>query len=493
MMRTVAENASSLDRMTAAFQGYAAVMDVMEAMDPKPTNDWIQAVETVNDAMDALSKGGATKSQVADFRAEAMSSISGNFDRAVAADMKSLVDPIGSEMDELSTRAKELRRTARITGGDMSAVNEYIAQMASDIRAEGRGFDRDLGQQIREIERPWAASLEAISIMEDDLLKQAREVGGSTSRVYTLIEAEMGQLKESRISYLKGIDQQIAALRGKDEAAALIEWEIWADQMRAEAEAAGAMSTASGRRKVETLIDLRKQEIAEIAGTTAAIEALIDKAQSLQDWVDASVLGSNSSLTSEKKLTEAQAQFSEQMALGVDADVSALTGAADALLSASKDYYGGTATAGFGAMEKWVYSSIAQIGEALGQTIDIPAFADGGFHAGGVRLVGELGPEIEATGAARYWSAAKTAEMLAPRMVAPMAFPQMSFGSDMMAPLIREIAGLRQDNATLRDEVKRLRAAVEGAGVATVAAVDRGTAVQGETARATRMMARVAR
>jgi tape measure domain-containing protein len=490
MMRTVAENASSLDRMTAAFQGYAAVMDVMETMDPKPTNDWLQAVETVNDAMDALARGGATKSQMTDFRAEAMSSISGNFDRAVAADMKSLVDPIGSAMDDLSIRAQELRRTARLTGGDMSAVNAYVAQMSRDIRAEGRGFDRDIRQQTLEIKRPWVASLEAISIMEDDLLAEAKKVGGSTKRVHSLIKAEMDQLKEGRASYLKGLDQQIAALQGNEGKAALLEWEIWVDQFRAEAEAAGAMSTASGRQRVETLIDLRKQEIAGIDGTTAALQAMIDKAKSLQDWVNSTILGSDSSLTSEQKFIEAQSQFSEQASLGKRADIAALTGAADALLSASQDYYGGTATAGFGAMEKWVYSSIAQIGKALGQAIDIPAFADGGFHAGGVRLVGELGPEIEATGAARYWSAAKTAEMLAPRMVAPMSFPQMSFGSDMMAPLVREIAGLRQDNATLRDEVKRLRSAVEGAGVATVAAVDRGTAVQGETARATRMMAR---
>ncbi|QRI88669.1 hypothetical protein JQN63_20250 [Delftia lacustris] len=34
----------------------------------------------------------------------------------------------------------------------------------------------------------------------------------------------------------------------------------------------------------------------------------------------------------------------------------------------------------------------------------IPRFEDGGFHAGGLRLVGERGWEIEATGPARYWN-----------------------------------------------------------------------------------------
>jgi hypothetical protein len=42
----------------------------------------------------------------------------------------------------------------------------------------------------------------------------------------------------------------------------------------------------------------------------------------------------------------------------------------------------------------------------------IPAFARGGTHAGGLRLVGEEGPELEVTGAARIYSAGQTRDML---------------------------------------------------------------------------------
>ncbi|MGP9804484.1 hypothetical protein [Paracoccus sp. NSM] len=42
----------------------------------------------------------------------------------------------------------------------------------------------------------------------------------------------------------------------------------------------------------------------------------------------------------------------------------------------------------------------------------IPGFANGGDHAGGLRVVGERGPEIEATGPARYWTADQTKRML---------------------------------------------------------------------------------
>lgn len=42
----------------------------------------------------------------------------------------------------------------------------------------------------------------------------------------------------------------------------------------------------------------------------------------------------------------------------------------------------------------------------------IPGFANGGYHNGGLRIVGERGPELEATGAARYFSANQTRDML---------------------------------------------------------------------------------
>ncbi|WP_212644925.1 hypothetical protein [Delftia sp. PE138] len=47
-----------------------------------------------------------------------------------------------------------------------------------------------------------------------------------------------------------------------------------------------------------------------------------------------------------------------------------------------------------------------------GAAVGVPAFAGGGLHSGGVRLVGERGPELEVTGPARYWSSAQTQALL---------------------------------------------------------------------------------
>ena len=66
----------------------------------------------------------------------------------------------------------------------------------------------------------------------------------------------------------------------------------------------------------------------------------------------------------------------------------------------------------FGGLGDWVKSAI-------------PKFALGGDHAGGYRIVGEDGPELEATGAARYFNAAQTRAMMgggdggAPELITP--------------------------------------------------------------------------
>lgn len=90
--------------------------------------------------------------------------------------------------------------------------------------------------------------------------------------------------------------------------------------------------------------------------------------------------------------------------------------------------FGGARDAILNAITDW--RTLNQIGEkyymhAVGGVADVirvkvlqlggtPSFEHGGLHAGGLRLVGERGPELEVTGPARYWSAAETRALLAP-------------------------------------------------------------------------------
>ncbi len=71
----------------------------------------------------------------------------------------------------------------------------------------------------------------------------------------------------------------------------------------------------------------------------------------------------------------------------------------------------------------------------------IPAFAAGGFHSGGLRLVGENGPELEVTGPARIHNARQTAAALR---------------GDSNAELVSELRALRQEVARQGGELRSI-------------------------------------
>ena len=103
-------------------------------------------------------------------------------------------------------------------------------------------------------------------------------------------------------------------------------------------------------------------------------------------------------------LAAATAQYQETLAL-------AQTGDADALAALTTD-----AQAYLDAVERSastgtdVIIARSQVASDLSGTV--PAFATGGSHTGGLRLVGENGPEIEATGPSRIFSNSDTKKML---------------------------------------------------------------------------------
>lgn len=57
-------------------------------------------------------------------------------------------------------------------------------------------------------------------------------------------------------------------------------------------------------------------------------------------------------------------------------------------------------------------ASIARQGRLNGESVQVPGFASGGLFSGGLRLVGERGPELEVTGPSRIYNANQTAAML---------------------------------------------------------------------------------
>ncbi|WP_160477526.1 tail tape measure protein [Cereibacter sphaeroides] len=99
--------------------------------------------------------------------------------------------------------------------------------------------------------------------------------------------------------------------------------------------------------------------------------------------------------------------------------------------------------------------------------LDVPGFAAGGLHAGGLRLVGELGPELEATGPSRIHSAGRTADILG----------GAAMGASEVAGAVRdlqaELVALRAENAQIARELAEMKVwARKGAEASTATAKD---------------------
>jgi hypothetical protein len=80
----------------------------------------------------------------------------------------------------------------------------------------------------------------------------------------------------------------------------------------------------------------------------------------------------------------------------------------------------------------------------------VPGYAAGGDHDGGWRIVGENGPELEATGAARIFNASQTRDLMS----------RFNNPTDNSAALAVEVRQLRKDNETKDQALERALAAI---------------------------------
>jgi hypothetical protein len=88
------------------------------------------------------------------------------------------------------------------------------------------------------------------------------------------------------------------------------------------------------------------------------------------------------------------------------------------------------------------------------KTLKAAGFASGGYHTGGLRIVGEKGPELEATGSSRIWNAKDTSSMLSGGSDAVVAaIEETNSKLDAMATTQR---GMAKDLGALEDMVLRV-------------------------------------
>ena len=145
--------------------------------------------------------------------------------------------------------------------------------------------------------------------------------------------------------------------------------------------------------ELEKLYGLKRQQVLDqnLQGIAGSWKAFINGLQ----------FGELSALSPADQLANARAQYEASKGVGG----ATFREAASTYLGLQRQAYGSTQSFAD------LYAEVIALAKQFGGISDLPGFAAGGEHKGGWRIVGERGPELEATGAARYFSHAQTAAM----------------------------------------------------------------------------------
>lgn len=210
---------------------------------------------------------------------------------------------------------------------DLSNLDQAVA----DLQTAGYLINRDYVQAEPLSEA--AAAIRQITDAFDPLIDSANRLGIATADLY----AEQNRLiNQLRSDYNESIDQAILAITDPLQAA-LNEADRVAEERLRNARDLGADLV-----DVERLNALERQRIIE-EHNAQTNQALLSANQSIEQYLTGLRSGPGSYLSSGARLANAEAEFDRLLALARGGDVTAragLAGAADNLLSASRDQFG---------------------------------------------------------------------------------------------------------------------------------------------------------
>ncbi|GAA6176944.1 phage tail tape measure protein [Sulfitobacter pacificus] len=158
---------------------------------------------------------------------------------------------------------------------------------------------------------------------------------------------------------------------------------------------------------------LQSNNASQLAALDAQMNALLGIDNSVLSLGDA-IAGFQSAKGAVSKAVDVAAPASTQFAagsFGAKLDAIYMAELGRGVKQAGLDFYGGHYVNGL-SLEDIQRDIMGSAEAAQYAATGIPAFASGGYHGGGVRLVGENGPELEVTGPSRIYSAPQTRNMM---------------------------------------------------------------------------------
>ena len=394
-------NAKMVEDATAATnKAFAGVQRAIQSASAAAEKAITTTYNALNKALQTQRDSATITQQVA----------SDNYDQA-----KSLFDMIHGQLSDLlgggmtAAQGSEFLTNA-IASGKATGYLPSQDELSKAISAARSGTDAANFTTAFEMRRSQMLLVDQLTALED--------VAGEQ---FTTAEKQLKAAEEQ----LARIDYQIEQARTQ------YETDLASNKAYYEQQLAYAQAQVDTLRGVDT-------SIKSVAAAMNDLAAAIRSEASLSATKAASVAASQPYSISDTA-AERAAKVQAQTGVSVSSSDSALVQAAKVLYQST---HGGASTAEYNAAAAAVGGNI---GAALGwdgsmagtETLrSIYGFADGGFHNGGLRIVGEHGPELEATGPARYWSNSQTSALMQ--------------GGDVAA----EIRALRDEVTELRYEAR---------------------------------------
>jgi tape measure domain-containing protein len=344
----------------------------------------------------------ATLQSLVDERVRAIEDTASAFDDIIASlrDFRQELEFIAGDTGPfaLSIRRAQFEGVARRAAlGDIEAaqslpdVGRGLLEVAAEQSATREDFLRELARVRNGVDAAEATALRQKSIQEQQLDALREQVEG-------LVDLNASQLTiEQAVANLETAEAAVQTASRQLEALGLINTSVLSldDRLRELAAALGVAVT-------------ERQRIAATGGVTQAVQTQVAAVQAANSVVN----GLAATIVTDR---ERQIAGVYQSLLGRSADIGGLGSFAASSLTIAQIEDAVRGSEEFrvrqgGAAAQNEFNRL--VNAALGSSTNIQAFASGGMFSGGLRIVGERGRELEATGPSRIWNAQQTRDFL---------------------------------------------------------------------------------
>ena len=355
--------------------------------------------------------------------------------RSIQARKETITRSFNEIMETIQNRIEAANQNVSVSQGILGSLEGASSARIGMSRGAGLSYLRELrGASRITDEKMLDEALEAVADPSEGLYKNFTDYQRDFADQSNLIRE-----LEEKARYQLSTDEETLLAIQEEARAAESRYEAQIDKLEDQLEA--AQEQINQLKGIDTSVKSVKTAIAElgvsIQAGMQAIAAATSAAASLQQIQQTGGIGASGTSGTQQN----EQSFSDLYGTGgtyKGYDLAALSGSSD--LKSAAGMLGIGTSGKTGAQIQQEISNASNMAVELDNATRNQKFAMGGMFGGGVRMVGERGPELEATGPSRIFSTKQTAELF--------RNPE----------LVEEVRSLRAEVAGLRSESRQLQA-----------------------------------